>query len=664
LSDALALHHGPWSSVQVDGELARAEREWLHTNGAGAYAMSTLALMHTRRHHGLLVASLDPPLGRHVILSHAETHVSVADRTFKLSTHQFPGVAPTPGYRHLKAFFQDPLPRWQYALGKGVLERTLALARGKNAVVFRYHWSGRTPARLSLMPLMPLRPAEHLAREHGGMVQTVTLRSGEVQIQPLLQLPPISFGHSGVFMGSPDWWRRFEYAEDLRRYSDFQEDMWTPGTFEITLEPDGVAHIVAAVGTLPSEAPEQIVEEARRHLLAQDPGAVHTDGARTLWVAADAFCHDACQRRAVVAGYPWLRVPLRDWLIALPGLMLDRGRVEEAMRSLELVISLMQAGLLPAELGERGQRRPDRSPDSTLWLFQAARALAEKTGLDHPFVRGPLYSALVRAFVRLLGRRTHQRAWVTSEGLLAIDLGDAPGSWMDARALGKPVTPRNGLCIEHQALWFSATRVLGAWARYFGHESLAHVAERAGHAVRAGVRDYFWCNETDAPFDCLSTTRSSAESWADASVRPNALIALALAPELFEQWQADAIVARAKSELLTPRGLRTLAPSERAFRGYYEGGLAERESALHQGTVWPFLLGFYVRAVRTQNPGDEDVRQELLRLVENASSPGPVIRQVAQIADGEEPHRVRGCPAQAWSVALLLHALEVDLGGV
>src|SRR5262249_34208460 len=134
---------------------------------------------------------------------HFETNISVADKTFKLSTHRFPNVAPTPGYRHLKSFAQDPLPRWLFRLGKSSFERTIGLCRGKNALVMRYHWMGRTPARLSLMPLMPLRPVEHLAREHGGMVQRVTLRPAEVEVQPLRALPPITFGHRGVFMGSP-----------------------------------------------------------------------------------------------------------------------------------------------------------------------------------------------------------------------------------------------------------------------------------------------------------------------------------------------------------------------------------------------------------------------------------------------------------------------------
>ncbi|MBK8995560.1 MAG: glycogen debranching enzyme N-terminal domain-containing protein [Myxococcales bacterium] len=653
---------GPWPAVAIDGELERAEREFLHTNGAGAYAMSTLALMHTRRHHGLLVAALEPPVGRYVILSHAETTVTVADRTFKLATHQFPGVAPTLGYRNLRTFAQDPLPRWLYRLGKGTLERTVALARGKNAVVLRYHWSGGSPARMSLMPLMPLRPLEHLSREHGGMKQKVTLRANEVEVQPIVTLPPIVFGHRGVFMGSPDWWRRFEYGEDLRRYSDFQEDMWTPGTFELTLDPDSHAYLVVGVGGLPSATPEELMAEAREHLLSLDPGAAAPSTVRTLSVACDSFSSEACSRPAIVAGYPWLGAPLRDWLIAFRGTYLARGRLSQATASLAAALQLLRAGLLPREVSSAttGPRVP--SPDATLWLFEAARALADSIGLDDPFVKTRVYPGLLRAFLRLRGRRRPHGAGLSPEGFVFTEPPE-PGTWMDARAGAMPVTPRNGLAVEHQALWFNACRTLAAWARYYGHAELARAAEDCRDAVLAGFSARFWCNETDYPFDDMSAERASAESWADASVRPNALIALAVAPELFEPWQADAILAKVRVELLTPRGIRTLSSEDRSFEGHYEGSLNERERALHQGSVWPFLLGFYVRAVRAQNPGDEDVRAELVELVERAVHGGPVLGHVAQIADGEEPHRWRGCPAQAWSSALLLSALKVDLAG-
>jgi predicted glycogen debranching enzyme len=654
-------HDGsPWPNVAIEGELERAEREFLHTNGAGAYAMSTLALMHTRRQHGLLVASLDAPLDRHVILSHAETTVTVADRTFKLATHRFPGVAPTLGYRNLKSFAQDPLPRWTYRLGKGELERTLALVRGMNAVVLRYVWRGRAAARMSLMPLMPLRPIEQLCREHGGMRQKVTLRSNAVEVRPVASLPPIVFGHRGVFMGSPDWWRRFEYGEDVRRYSDFQEDMWTPGTFELSLEPDVPVHLVVALGELPNGSPEELLADASRHLLSRDPGPDSRPVVRTLSVAVDSFAADACPRPAVVAGYPWLGAPLRDWLVSLEGTYLARGLSAEAKRSLAAALGELRGGLLPRQLPSAPERRRVPSPDATLWAFEAARAVGEAVGLADPFMRVHVWPALVRAFVRLRGGRRRQLAWVNDDGFLATEPRE-PGTWMDARADSAPVTPRNGLAVEHQALWFRACGVVAAWANYYGAETLIRLAEECSQALLGGFSSRFWCNETDYPFDCVSIERGTAESWADAAVRPNALIALALAPSLFEPWQADAVLAKVSVELLTARGVRTLAPDERAFSGHYEGSADERERAMHQGSAWPYLLGFYLRARRVQNPGDPAVGEELVAMLEGVLS-GPVLGHVPQLADGEEPHRWRGCPAQAWSSALLLATAKLDLG--
>jgi predicted glycogen debranching enzyme len=656
------LADGPWPSVSVGGELERCEREWLHTNGAGAYAMSTIAVMHTRRQHGLLVAALDPPLGRHVILSHAESSATVGDRTYRLSTHQFPEVAPTPGYRVLQEYHQDPLPRWVLKLGKTTLERTLCLVRGKNAVVLAYTNKGKSPIRLTVMPLLPLRPVHRLASEHGAMVQTVVLRPGAVEIQPLPTLPPITFGHRGMFMGSPDWWRRFEYAEDLGRYSDYQEDMWTPGTFELLIEPGATSSLVCAVGSLPEGDPAEHVARARAHLLAQDPGPDFEPAVRALSVAADAYCADECARPSILAGYPWLEAFTRDALVALPGLHLARGHVREAERVLESVIGLMRAGLVLDRLPWDGQRGR-RSPDATLWLFSAARELLDRTGPDTPFVKNVLYPALRRAFVRLSGLRSRPRrlVWLTDEGLIATSASDRPLTWMDAQFGSWIVTPRRGLAIEHQALFSRACETLLRLAEARGDRVLISAAGVARRRAIAAFRNRFWCNETSYPFDCLSEHADTADAWADPSVRPNAVLALALDPDLFEPSQASAIVERARRELLTPRGLRSLSPRDRAYRGHYEGTTEEREASYHQGTAWTFLLRAYVKCALALAPDDVELAAELRRRVAEACEGGPVLGHVVQIADGEEPHKIRGCPAQAWSVAETLRALVVDL---
>jgi predicted glycogen debranching enzyme len=647
---------GPWPSIEVDGELERAEREWLHTNGTGAYAMSTVALMHTRRYHGMFVAALDPPLNRVVVLSHADTSVTTDNKNYRLSTHRFPGVAPTPGYRYLRTFAQDPLPRWTYRLGKSLLERTVALIPGMNAMVLRYAWNGPKGATLSTMPLMPLRPVGELAKEHGGMVQRVTLRPGEVEVQPLPNMPPIVFGHTGVFMGSPDWWRRFEYSEDTRRHPDYQEDMWTPGTFELTLEPGGQTHIVVALGSLPKAPPEELVNRARERLARFDPGPGHDGFVRTLSVALSSFSSEETSRPAILAGLPWHGAPLRDWLISLPAYISLPDSEPLVRRSLELALSTLHGGLLPREMAVE----PVPSPDATLWAFEAVKHYLEHPKADRDFVKRVLYPKLCRAWIRLASRRS-RLVWRTEEGLLCVALGRRPSSWMDARAGGDAVTPRGGLAIEHQGLWYAACRTLSHLAEESGDPDLARRAQKAADAVRNVLHGRFWCNETYYYFDCVSADGDTAEAWADPSVRPNALLALAIAPELFEPWQATAILERTERELLTPRGIRTLSSDDRAFIGHYEGTHDERERALHQGTVWPFLLGFYARARLATDFDSAEVRAELRRRVEEASVGGPILGHVSQVADGEAPHRDRGCPAQAWSAAELLRVLAVDL---
>ncbi len=654
------MRDGPWPSVEVDGQIERAESEWLHTNGAGAFAMSTVALMHTRRHHGLLVAALDPPLDRHVILSHAEAEVEVGGKTWRLATHQFPNVAPTPGYRLLERFDQDPLPRWTCRLGNGVFERELALVRGHNALVLSFLWSGKGAARLALKPLMPMRPMHALTREHGAMVQRAAMRQGEVEIQPVPGLPTVTFRHDGVFLGSPDWWRRFEYLGDREQFSTFSEDMWTPGSFDIELAPDRRVYMIIAVGAPPSGSPQELMEATREYWLAQDPGPEHARTVRALSLAAEAFVVDACERPAVMAGYPYYDLRTRDAVIAVNGVLLAREQIERAKRVVRGLLAQLRGGLLPERIAERDGPRQFPSPDATLWLFELARLFADRLGADDPFVQRELYPALRRVYARVAGRR-RRWIWLAPDGLIANGAERHALTWMAAMVDGDPVTPRHGLAVELQALWSKGCETLGVLARAAGDDGLADAAEAAANRARHAFRARFWCRETDYPFDCVSEIGDTEEAWADASLRPNAVLALAVDPSLFERWQIAALLRRARDELLTSAGLRSLAASDPRYRSHYEGRALERDSSFHQGTAWTHLIGAYVRASLHLDADDFEHREELRLVVEQALEHGIAIGQVPQLADGDPPHRPRGSPAQAWAVGELLSAL-IDLG--
>ncbi len=649
----------PWPLAEVRGELERAGREWLHTNGTGAYAMSTVPLMHTRRHHGMLVAALAPPLDRYVVLSHAETKIeSATGKQFMVNTHQFPAMAPTPGYRHLQLFAQDPIPRWLFKWGKLGLERTLCLVQGRNAVVLSYTWLGRWPAKLTLKPLMALRPIRQLQREHGAMVQRVNLRRGEVEIQPVPHLPPVSFGHAGVFVGSPAWWRQFEYTDDPQRNEPSTEDLWSPGHFELVLEPGRPTHLVVAWGELPREPPERLIAQTVSALLATDPGPDRPLAVRALSVAAEQFLALQAPRPAIITGYPFYDIRTRDTLVALVGLLLARWRVADAQRVLAELVKELHAGLLPERLPEQPGEVAERSADATLWLFEAVRELTLRTGTEDDFLRQELYPALRRVFVRI---RSGKEAGIslTEDGLLANRHPTAAMTWMAARAGAQLVTPRRGLAVELQALWARACRTLAELARELGDEVTLEAATVCGGAAREAFKARFWNEALNYPYDCVSERPGEAP---DPSLRPNALIALVVEPYLFERWQAAAIVERVRRQLLTTRGVRSLEPSHPDYLGVHVGPPEERQSSYHQGTAWTYLIGFYARAALRLEPEDFELREALRALVEQTLADGPVLGQVAQLADGDEPHRPRGCPAQAWSVAELLRTLVCELG--
>jgi predicted glycogen debranching enzyme len=659
LSRPMTFEDTIWPNVRVDGDLERARIEWLHTNGAGAYASSTVAQMHTRRYHGLLVAALDPPRKRHVIVSHMDVSLEASSQRYDLETHQFPNVEPTAGYKYLTRFDQSPLPRWIWQLPSGTLEHTMALVRGQNAAVFRYAWRGPGTALLRVRPLLALRPFHALVREHGSMVQSVELRHAEVRVRPVPSLPRVVFGHSATFIGSPDWWRRFEYLAEQERGLDFHEDLWTPGMFSLDLLPNVAAFLVVALDALPDKAPAELMREAEDALSAHDPGPLQSRAGRVLSAARQAFIADQTKEPAIIAGYPWFEVWGRDTLISLPGLVLVHREADVAREVLRTMVRHMQDGLVPHRLPDEGKATEFHAADATLWLFEAARLFVELVGDSDEFVQGELFDALVGAFESAL-RGTRHNIHVTEEGLFAAADAGFALTWMDAKVGDWAVTPRAGLPIELQALWARACDTIANLATALGRAELAVRAKDAHARCLFSFRRRFWCDVTGYPYDVVSESPGET-AWSDASIRPNAVIALAVEPRLFDASQAHAILALAEKHLVTPAGLRTLAPVCAGYAGHYGGGVKDRDSAYHQGTVWPFLTGFYVRAAMRQRGRDPKVRQALEGLVESALANALALGQVPEVADAEPPHRPGGCVAQAWSVAELLRALAWDL---
>jgi predicted glycogen debranching enzyme len=298
------------------------------------------------------------------------------------------------------------------------------------------------------------------------------------------------------------------------------------------------------------------------------------------------------------------------------------------------------------------------SVDASLWLFEAARHLHAQLGDNDAFLTQRLLPVLIGIFDRI-AHSPRSLVWLSNEGLLETRNDGEPATWMDSIARGHLVTPRRGLVVELQALWTRAADTLHTLATGAGKTQLAEEALTARDRARAAFKQRFWCNESNYPFDYIDEQAGPAYNSA---IRPNALVALDLDPDLFEVWQAHAIVEQVKHRLLTSRGVRSLDPSHPSYIGDYEGGMDRRREAYHQGVVWGFLLGAYARAALRLEPDNfelqMDIRENLLSALEN----GTVLGQVAQIASGDHPYHPGGCPAQAWSVAEILRTLQWDLG--
>jgi predicted glycogen debranching enzyme len=279
-------------------------------------------------------------------------------------------------------------------------------------------------------------------------------------------------------------------------------------------------------------------------------------------------------------------------------------------------------------------------------------------GDDDPFVRTRLYPTLVRIFERV-SRGERETLWLAADGLVANGDEHVALTWMDMRTGDTPTTPRRGLAVELQALWTKGAETLAVLARRYGDTGVAEAAERAAVNARGAFRRRFWCERTKYPYDCLPEDETQSEG--DDAIRPNALIALDVDPDLFERWQAAAIIDHVQKRLLTPRGVRSLDPENPAYRGVYVGPFTERRSAYHQGLAWTHLLGSYARAALRVRPGDFELAEDLRMRIDRARAECPVLGHIPQFSDGEPPYRPGGCPAQAWSVAELLRTLAWEL---
>ncbi|TMA31129.1 MAG: glycogen debranching protein, partial [Deltaproteobacteria bacterium] len=570
---------------------ARSSRlEWLETNGVGGFAMGTVAGTNTRRYHGLLVASLRPPVDRHVLLSRLDEVIS-GDGVpeVPLATNQYPGTLSPQGHAHLVEFRLDPFPTWVYDVGGAHVEKQLFLVPGEQTVVITYR--STRPRRISVAPFLAFRDYHSLSHANPALDGNVRMErsSGAVilRTRPYRGLPEMSLHMSAGAQVTRDgcWYHDTEYLAELDRGLDFREDLWKLGTLSFELDQDKPVFIAATLGARPFDAEEvaQLAAAAReqRRTRSEDPFLARLE------LAADQFVvRRAVNEPTIIAGYPWFTDWGRDTMISLPGLLIARNRLPEAREVLRGFLAHVDRGLIPNAFPDRPGDKPEyNTVDATLWMFQAVHAYVKTSG-DVRFLRGEFYPA-AKEIVRWHREGTHHGIHVDpADHLLSAGAPGVQLTWMDARVGDKVITPRHGKPVEINALWYNALRLMAMWGGALGDAPAAKQFATEADLVKSSFEKSFWNQDRGHLDDVVG----------DPTLRPNQLFALSLPFPLLSPEQRESVVRVVEEKLLTPFGLRTLGPEERGYVPHYGGGPAERDGGYHQGTVWPWLLGPFVRA--------------------------------------------------------------------
>lgn len=614
-----------------------AAREWLVADGVGGYAMGTVAGLRTRRYHGLLAVAVDGPGSRNLGLAALDAVLVAGDARFRLATDEWGnGTVDPRGHELLVSFdLEDGVPRWRWQIGGIVLERELAMAHGSSAVgVVHRLVSTDRPVSLELTPLCTWRSVH--GERHANGAPGIEPADGGFVFEHAYRVAGGGWEPGGA------WYRDVRAREEAARGLSDREDLWAAGVFRAGLEPGACHEVTAAAAPVDGRLPlaAEIVAAARSRAAQLLVAAGATDDADAqLVLAADRFAITTAGRPTAVAGYPWFGEWSRDLMTSYEGLYLVTNRHDEGREVLRTSAATVSEGML-ANTADTGTLEYN-TVDGTLWFVHAVGRHVSVTGDDE--LGNELAPVLEQIVQHHLDGTRYGIAVDGSDGLLRQGADGWVLTWMDARVDGVPITQRAGKPVEVNALWIRALDVAAQLVRSGGMPGRCGALRDQATAsfVARFVRP-----DGGGLFDVVDGPGGD-----DASVRPNQLLAVSLpgGPLAAAGDTARAVVEACTRSLLTPLGLRSLAPDDPRYKPRHRGTPAERDAAYHQGTVWPWLLGPYVDAARHAGvPADGALAGIEAHLGEWG------LGSVSETADGAAPHLATGCPFQAWSVAEVL----------
>lgn len=669
-SETLTFTRMQFDEISPDQIEPLLDHEWLVTNGLGGYASGTVSGVVTRRYHGLLVAALPVPHGRTVMLTHLLKEIRLPDgRLVRVGGDELgQGQLDYTGAHHLKEFkLEAGLPVWRYEVDGIAFEKRVLMPHLQNTVHVTYRLlAGGPRAQLRLRPSMHFLPHEASVSEPLHHPYMVTGVGHRFEVSPHTDIPPLRlylYGR-GVFTQDGGHFREVFYRMEQSRGYDSNGVLYSPGYFQAELSEDSEITLVAStepwdviLALKPADAQHAELERRQRLLATAHPKARNGIGAE-LVQAADQFiitpstrAADAARAQAagdevrtIIAGYHWFTDWGRDTMISLEGLTLTTGRHDEAGFILRTFAHYIRNGLIPNMFPEGEKEGLYHTADATLWFFHAIERYLEHTG-DRITLR-LLLPKLQEIVERHIQGTRFNIGVDPRDGLLRQGQEGYQLTWMDAKVEGWVVTPRRGKAVEINALWYNALRLLEKWLREEKGSEAARPIQRRADQVRESFNRRFWYEAGGYLYDVVD----GEDGTDDPALRPNQIFAISLPHPVLDRPRWEPVLEVVRSQLLTPVGLRSLAPSDPAFKAQYNGDLRARDAAYHQGTVWGWLIGPFIDAwLKVHEQDRAGARKILGGVLAQLGEAG--VGSISEIFDAEPPFTPRGCITQAWSVA-------------
>lgn len=631
--------------------------EWLETNGLGGYASATVAGSHSRRYHGLLVAAMNPPVGRTIVLSKLEETIVMGDQKYELSANQYPGTLHPQGFTFLKSFERGFFPQFEYEAGGVRIRKTICMVQDENTTVIVFEVLASPQSfKLNLSPLCSSRDYHGLCKANDSMYTGFLFENGLFRTKNYQNSPELFISVPGSsFSPAQQWYFNFEYAIEQNRGLDFREDLFNHGVFEVEMNTGDTLGVILSTQDPTGKSASQLLhrEEKRRETLIRK----YKDAdLQTLLLAADQFIvRRGTELKSVIAGYHWFSDWGRDTMIALPGLCLTTERFDDARKILSAFSQSVSDGMLPNRFPDNGETPEYNTVDATLWYFIAVFKYF-RTTRDEEFVRSIL--PVLTDIIDWHYRGTRYNIHVEQDELLFAGQDGVQLTWMDAKVGDWVVTPRKGKVVEINALWYNALRVMSELLGTFGEKTEAKEYLDRAERVSQNFVKLFWNNEKECLFDYVDG------DYKNADIRPNQLYALSLPFKILSKDKAQKVLKVAEEKLLTPRGLRSLSADNPEYKPVYQGNPWYRDGAYHQGTVWSHLMGTYIDALIEVkgSKGKQEAGKIIRNFLQHLDEAG--VGTISEIFDGDTPHQPRGCMAQAWSVAEILRVMiQYDLPG-